>query len=93
MANTKISFIAFTVRMVGTRSNAYNYNLLCKCRYKMKQEAIENATFCFNPLFNDNYKINWEDDEVMICMYSAKHVVRRKRTTIIDFRPAFGGRL
>lgn len=33
---------------------------------KMKQEAIENATSCFNPLFNDDTEINWEDDEEMI---------------------------
>ncbi len=33
---------------------------------KMKQEAIENATSCFNPLFSDDYDINWENDEVMI---------------------------
>lgn len=33
---------------------------------KMKQEAIENATSCLNPLFNDDIDINWEDDEEMI---------------------------
>lgn len=33
---------------------------------KMKQEAIEKATSTFNPLFNDDININWEDDQELL---------------------------
>lgn len=32
----------------------------------MKKEAIEKATSGFNPLFSNEYDIDWEDDEDLL---------------------------
>ena len=40
--------------------------VLCNADTTMKKEAIEKATSDFDPLFSNEYDIDWEDDEDLL---------------------------
>ena len=46
--------------------NGYDNVFYANADTTMKKEAIEKATSDFNPLFSNEYDIDWEDDEDLL---------------------------
>ena len=52
----------------------------------MKKEAIEKATSDFDPLFSNEYDIDWEDDEDLLKkLYGLKYLLSRL-FTLVSFK-------
>lgn len=52
--------------MAWTCKNGYDNAFYANADTTMKKEAIEKATSDFNPLFSNEYDIDWEDDEDLL---------------------------
>ena len=53
-------------RMAWTCKNRYDKAFYANADTTMKKEAIEKATSDFDPLFSNEYDIDWEDDEDLL---------------------------
>lgn len=52
--------------MAWTCKNGYDNVFYVNADTTMKKEAIEKATSDFDPLFSNEYDIDWEDDEDLL---------------------------
>lgn len=52
--------------MAWTCKNGYGKVFYTNADTTMKKEAIEKATSDFDPLFSNEYDIDWEDDEDLL---------------------------